>query len=169
MALIPSALITGGVGFLGSQIVRDLRKKYPECAITVMDFIQPSPSSAVAGVCYRTGNITNAKEVSDIVQDTKPVLIVHTAGKIPDLNLRYTQLEKPQIFQINVEGTRNMFSAAKEAGVQAFVYTSSIAVVTDAIDLEQKNVTEDYPRVGKFLDYGESKVWRCTQIEAIGF
>ena len=169
MVHIPSALITGGVGFLGSQITRELRKKYPECTVTVLDLIPPSSSRAIEGVCYRRGDVTNAKEVLDVVQDIRPALIIHTAGKVPKVHLRYGQLERPQMFQINVEGTRNVFDAAKAAGVQAFIYTSSITVALDAIDLEQINVTEDYPRIGKFLDYGESKVWSPIKIEPTAF
>jgi sterol-4alpha-carboxylate 3-dehydrogenase (decarboxylating) len=59
---------------------------------------------------------------------------------------------------VNVEGTRNMLAAARESGVEAFVYTSSCCCVTDNMSIQYPNIDESWPLSHQSLVYGESKV-----------
>ncbi len=160
---ISSALVTGGAGFVGSAIIDALLEQHPECAITSLD-VKPADGDAERRptVDYFTVDITDAKEVSRVVQEAKPSVIIHVAGIVATLSNRYTRKDRDLFWKINVEGTRNMLAAAKEAGVEAFVYTSSCCSVTDDVKYQYPNVDETWPTSHNSLIYGESKASPST-------
>lgn len=157
---ISSALVTGGTGFVGSAIVRALFDKHPECAVSVLDLRPPSDTDSSRDVRFYQADVTSLEEVSRVLREVKPEVVIHSAGIVPCVDDRYSRRMQAFVFRINVEGTRNVLRAAKEAGVKAFVHTSSCTVVTDALDYELPNVDERLPRMSRSLMYGESKVSR---------
>lgn len=69
----------------------------------------------------------------------KPDAVIHTAS--PNAFL------KPEIHEkVNVGGTKNLIKVSQDAGVKAFVYTSSASVVLDA-KAELINADERWPIV----------------------
>lgn len=87
----------------------------------------------------------------------KPQVVIHTAAVVGSPSLRYTQRERPKTWRVNVIGTKNTLEEAKISGVEAFVYTSSTAAVTDDMDTVFANVDERWPTCHSSLPYGESK------------
>lgn len=158
MVVIPSALITGGAGFLGSAIIDALLEQHPECAITSLD-VRPVTGNAQRGpsVKYVTVDLTILEDVVRVVQELKPSVIIHTAGIVPLLTSRYIRKDRALVWKVNVEGTRNMLAAARAAGVETFVYTSSCCSVTDDMKYQYPNVDESWPTSSQSLIYGESK------------
>ena len=155
---ISSALVTGGTGFVASAVINALLEQYPNCAVTSLD-LKPANGAAKhrSAVDYRTVDITDAKEASRAVHDAKPSVIIHAAGIVPSLTRRYTRKDRDLVWKVNVEGTRNMLAAAQEAGVRAFVYTSSCCSVTDDLKYQYPNIDETWPTSHHSLIYGESK------------
>ncbi len=69
-----------------------------------------------------------------------------------------------------MEGTRIILEKAREAGVSAFVYTSSADVVKGHSWQDLVNVNEDTPIPEKFDNaYGRSKVGSCCCFLSIIF
>ncbi len=66
---------------------------------------------------YRQGDITNREDVEALVEDAD--VVVHLAFIVLGASDRTRD--------INLEGSRNVFRAAAEAGVKRLVYTSSVA------------------------------------------
>ncbi|KAL2057132.1 hypothetical protein ABVK25_002871 [Lepraria finkii] len=150
-----SVLITGGTGFLGVFIVDAIQEQHLEWSITVLDLVLPkAPKDNVA---YEIGDVTDLQSVIAITDRIKPKVIIHTAGLVPELAGRYGRRLKERVWDTNVNGTRNMLSAAKKAGVEAFVWTGSCCAVTDDMRYQYPNIDETWPTSNTSLIYGESK------------
>ena len=150
-----SVLVTGGTGFLGVFIVDAIQEQHLEWSITVLDIVLPKAPRD--NVVYEIGDVTDLKSVTAIIDRIKPKVIIHTAGLVPELAERYGRKLKERVWDINVNGTRNMLSAAKKAGVEAFVWTGSCCAVTDDIRYQYPNIDETWPTSNTSLIYGESK------------
>ncbi|KAL9069078.1 MAG: hypothetical protein Q9161_005725 [Pseudevernia consocians] len=153
--MMTSVLITGGTGFLGSAIVDAVQEKHPEWIVTVLDL--DSPSVSRPNIKYENGNITNATAVNTLVDRIKPDVIIHSAGWVPGLTVRYGREHRDRVFNVNVNGTRNMLAAAKSSRVKAFVWTGSCTAITDDLRYQYRNIDERWPTSSHSLIYGESK------------
>ena len=151
-----SVLITGGIGFLGTFVVEAASAQHPEWEITVLDLNLPKIPKA--NIAYEAGDVTDLASVTAVVEKRKPNVIIHTAGIVPELAGRYGRKLRDRVFDINVNGTRNMLAAAKNAGVEAFVWTGSCCAVTDDMRYQYPNIDERWPTSDQSLIYGESKV-----------
>jgi dihydroflavonol-4-reductase len=121
----PTTLITGGTGFLGSHLVRQLveegTKDIRVMATSIPDWLVD------LGVETFEGSITNAEDVKRAVENIKE--IYHLAGKVS----RERELAR-EMYAVHVEGTRLLCDAAKKAGTKTIVLASSsgtIAVTED--------------------------------------
>lgn len=120
-----TTLITGGTGFLGSHLVRQLvevgNRDLRVMATAIPDWLVD------LGVETLEGSITNADDVKRAVQDIKE--IYHLAGKVSR-----EREQAREMYAIHVEGTRLLADAAREAGVKSIVLASTsgtIAVTAD--------------------------------------
>lgn len=77
--------------------------------------------------------------------------IFHLAGKAHAL--AETHQDEAEYFQINTEGTRKLLEAAKQAGVQKFIYFSSVKAVGDS-DIQPMDESVQAPAD---TPYGQSK------------
>lgn len=134
-----TVIVVGGCGFLGSHIVNFIVKRHPQTKIAVIDLRTTNNRNLSSTVSYHDGDITDPAAMQAIFTKVKPDAVIHTAS--PHFNL------KPEIHdKVNVGGTKVLLQAAQNAGVKAFVYTSSAGVVLDAIN-ELKNADERWPLV----------------------
>lgn len=161
---LPSVLVTGGSGFVGSAIVRAILEEYPQCQITILDMSLDSYLCQERGlehpnIKFLPVNILDTSGLNEAFQKLRPRTIVHTAGFVPPLAERYHRRMEKQAHEINVQGTRNVLEAAKAVGTEAFVYTSTCCVVIDDYSQSYANIDERWPVVerGTASIYGESK------------
>lgn len=156
--ILQNVLITGGTGFVGSATARALAEKHPECTITILDLNPPAQHALPNGISFIRVDITSTKEVYEAVEKVRPDVLIHTAGLVPGLSERFGRRLERLVWKINVEGTKNMLEAAKQAGVEGFIYTSTCCVITDNMDTPLPNIDERWPTPRSSLIYGESKV-----------
>lgn len=141
-------LVTGGSGFVGSAIVRELLAHGFRLRLAVRD-----PRQAAS-----LGDTVSAAVIGDLAE---PVdwsrhldgvdAVVHAAG----LAHAETKSAAKQLFKVNAEATDRLMQAARRAGVRATVYISSVRAVTGTRCDEL--VTEDHaPQPTN--DYGRSKL-----------
>ncbi|MGI9107726.1 MAG: NAD-dependent epimerase/dehydratase family protein [Pyrinomonadaceae bacterium] len=122
----PLTLVTGGTGFLGSHLVRQLVAA-GETKVRVLATSAPPAWLDESGVETLTGSITNREDVARALADVASVY--HLAGRVSR-----ERDDAHRMYELHVEGTRVLCEAAREAGVEAMVLASSsgtIAVTED--------------------------------------
>jgi len=127
-------LITGGTGFLGVHLVRQLldagEKNVRVIASSVPEWMKD------AGVEAVEGSVTNAEDVAIAVRGVSSIF--HLAGKVSRDNSDAVLMNK-----IHVQGTRLICEAAKEAGVKTMVLASSSGTI--AVSEDDHIHDETYP------------------------
>ena len=118
-------LVTGGGGFLGSSICRQLTDKDHE----VIAFQRSAADHLAAEEIHvARGDITDISDILLVAEGCDAV--IHTAGKAGVWG-------DPADFQrINVEGTANVIRACREQKIPFLVHTSSPSVVHSGGDIE---------------------------------
>ena len=109
-------LITGGAGFLGINLARNLLARgHRVVSYDIADFSYPERSQ----ITEVTGDIRNPKSLSRAMKGVD--IVIHTAAALPQY--------KPQdIYTTDIDGVRNVLQAALDANVQRMVHVSSTAV-----------------------------------------
>src|ERR687890_1655377 len=128
-------LITGGTGFLGSHLVRQLiedgAKDVRVMATSIPDWLVD------LGVETFAGSITNADDNKRAVEGISE--IYHLAGKVSR-----EREDAREMYDIHVQGTRLLCDAAKAAGVKTIVLASTSGTI--AVTKEGDTVPDEtYP------------------------
>ena len=128
------ALVTGGGGFLGSNIVRMLLDK----GLTVRT-LQRSDNAELRtlGVKIIRGDISNQTTVINATEDCD--VIFHVAAKAGVWG------DYDDYYQCNVTGTKNIIEACQTHNIQKLIYTSSPSVVFTGNNEENINESTPYP------------------------
>jgi UDP-glucose 4-epimerase len=153
------ALVTGGAGFIGSNLVDALFARGDE--VTVVDDLSTGKrenlEQAIAnGATFAEVDIREANAVNDVVARFKPEVIFHLAAQI---DVRKSVADPAADARINVEGTANVLSAAQAHGVRRFVNTSTGGAIYG--EGRQLPAPEDHPSAPE-APYGLSK-WCAEQ------
>lgn len=135
-------LITGGCGFLGSNLAADALSRGDE--LVVFDNLYRSGSrenlawlQAQGKFTFEHGDIRNQNDITRIVQSFKPDAIFHLAGQVA----MTTSIVNPRMdFEVNVMGTHNLLEAVRQHAPDAIVVYSSTNKVYG--DLEQYTYSE---------------------------
>jgi len=139
------ALVTGGGGFLGQAIVRQLVARGD--AVTVLSR-GAYPELAPLGVMLRRGSVTSMPDVTDAARGCD--VVFHVAAKAGIWGMR------DDYEASNVTGTANVLAACRALGIHRLVHTSSPSVVFGSAPLE--GVDESVPYATHFLaDYPRTK------------
>ena len=127
-------LVTGGGGFLGSEICRQLLARGDQVIA-----YQRSPADALEklGAHVVQGDITDAGLLNAASEDIDA--IIHTAAKA-GLSVHYDDYFGP-----NITGTENVLSACHRNGIKKLVFTSSPSVTHSDGDIEGGTETLPYP------------------------
>ena len=118
-----TTLITGGTGFLGAHLVRQLVDAGQK-DIRVMATSIPGWLTGL-GVDTFEGSITNPDDVVRAVEGVTE--IYHLAGKVSR-----DKDDSREMYKLHVEGTRLLCDAAKTAGVKTMVLASSSGTIAVA-------------------------------------
>jgi nucleoside-diphosphate-sugar epimerase len=127
-------LVTGGGGFLGSAICKQLvAAGYTVCAFNR----NRHPALEALGVEQRIGDIANLDSVAAASEDVDA--IVHSAGKVG----AWGRLE--DYYETNVRGTDNVLATCELHQIDKLVFTSSPSVVHGGGDLDGVDESVPYP------------------------
>ncbi|HBA86615.1 MAG TPA: 3-beta hydroxysteroid dehydrogenase [Geobacter sp.] len=128
------ALVTGGGGFLGSAIVRQLVARGDQ----VVSFSRGDyPHLAVLGAEQRRGDLSDLEALKAAAKGCDTVF--HVAAKAGIWG------DYQEYYQANVVGTENVIAACRLLSIDRLVYTGSPSVVFDGSDVEGGNELLPYP------------------------
>jgi nucleoside-diphosphate-sugar epimerase len=127
-------LVTGGGGFLGSAICRQLLQRGEE---VIAYQRSPAPALEARGAQVVQGDLADQAALGQAAVGCDGV--IHTAAKAGAWG-SYDDYYRP-----NVEGTDHVISACRKQGVPYLVYTSSPSVVHGGGDIEGGDESLPYP------------------------
>lgn len=148
---MPRYLITGGAGFIGSNIAHALAKRGE--TVRILDDFSTGRAENLAGIVDRIeivrGDLRDPAAVGHAVRAVE--IVLHQAA----LNSNPRSIKEPgPTNAVNVGGTLTLLEAARQAGVRRVVYASSSSVYGESEALPK---TEDLPLLPK-APYGVSKL-----------
>lgn len=142
------ALVTGGTGFVGSNIALRLIERRWDVRILArqnsrQDLLEGGPFEFITGDVLEPETLAPAMQGIDMV--------FNAAGVVDHWNQG-----KDAMYHVNVEGTRNVMEAALQAGIGRVVHTSSTA----ALGIHPDEIVDEafqFNVQGEQFPYGHSK------------
>jgi len=143
-------LITGGAGYIGSHVVKELRRR--GYRPLVYDNLSTGYRWAVKKDELIEGDLEDKEKLQIVLEKEKPLAVMHFAASA----LVGESVERPELyFRNNVVNSFNLLEAMLAAGVKYFIFSSSAAVYGDP---QQLPLVEAHP-LAPVNPYGESKVF----------
>ena len=155
--------VTGGTGFIGANLVRLLLTQ----GYTVKVLVRPNSkldNLQSLDVEIITGNL-NDLDLEQKMQGCR--VLFHVAA-----HYSLWQADKEAVYRNNVLGTRNVLTAARQAGIERTIYTSSVAAIGVgkngiAVDETYQSPVEKlvghYKKSKYFAEQEASKAYRSGQ------
>jgi UDP-glucose 4-epimerase len=148
------ALVTGGAGFIGSNLVDALLDRGDE--VTVFDNLasgkRENLDGALArGAGFEEADIRDAERMLAVLSSARPDIVFHLAAQI---DVRTSIKDPAWDAGVNVVGTINLLEAARQTGVKRVVNTSTGGAIYG--DAEVMPTPETAP-ARPMAAYGQSK------------
>ena len=149
------AFVTGGAGFIGSNLVDALAGRGDE--VTVVDDLSTGRASNLedalaGGAVLHEADIRDGERLAGLVEAAAPDVIFHLAAQI---DVRRAVADPAFDAHVNVIGTINVLEAARRAGVRRIVNSSTGgAIYGDAATIP---TPEDHV-AAPMAPYGQSKL-----------
>lgn len=125
--------VTGGAGFIGSNLVKDLVKNHLVKVIDDLSTGHIENLDQVRGVEFIQGSITDLPLLKDVFSEVDFVLHQAALPSVP------RSIKDPiSSNMVNVDGTLNVLVAARDCGVKKVVYASSSSVYGDTQTLPKQ-------------------------------
>ncbi len=153
------ALVTGGAGFIGSNVADALLARGDEVAV-IDDLssgrIENLESALAAGATFHQLDIRDADAVSAAFEAARPELVFHCAAQI---DVRRSLADPAFDASVNVVGTINVLEAAHASGARRLVNTSTGGAIYGETDVMPTPETVEAAPVSA---YGQSK--QCAEL-----
>ena len=140
-----TTLVTGGTGFVGSNIIKTLAQRGHD--VLCFDLVEPDGMVAkyiepwASQIDFVKGNILEMDDLKRAVQGRTIDKVIHAA--VFTATRQDIEAERSSsIVQINAVGTTNLLELARELPIQRFLYVSSAAVYGESLG-EEESLHED--------------------------
>src|SRR5438034_748181 len=127
---MPRVLVTGGAGFIGSNLVRALLERGDE--VRVLDNFSTGNRANLDGLGVEVveGELRSYERVHNAIRGVETVFHLGALGSVP------RSVQDPLTSSaVNIEGTLNVLLAARDEGIRRVVYSSSSSVYGSRTDL----------------------------------
>ncbi|WP_437395709.1 NAD-dependent epimerase/dehydratase family protein [Flagellimonas lutimaris] len=132
-------LVTGGVGYLGSNLISQLIK-YGCDDVHSIDLEHTEEKNPK--ITFHQVNLLDSSTLSDIVKEIKPTLVYHLAA---NLNRSRDFSIVQQLMDVNFTGTTNLLNVLEDIPYKNFIYTSTSEVYGG------KDITPPFKEIGDFV------------------
>ena len=121
-------IITGAAGHLGSTVIGMLKGK--DCEVRGL-ILPEEQAEDTENVTFYKGDVTKPDTLRPLFENRygKETYVIHTAGIIDIQNA-----VSPLIYNVNVNGTKNILRLCREYGVKRLVYVSSVHAIPEGAD-----------------------------------
>lgn len=116
-------LVFGGAGYIGSHMVRNLRRAGH--AVAVFDNFSTGHRAAVAGETVLEGDLLRPTEIDRALDAFRPDVVLHFAARSL---VGESMIDPALYYENNVCGTYNLLQALRRHGVERLVFSSTAAV-----------------------------------------
>jgi UDP-glucose 4-epimerase len=146
-------LVTGGAGFIGSNLVDALLEAGHE--VVVLDDLSSGKDenlrdALAAGARLQRADVRDPARVLAVAQEAQPEVIFHLAAQI---DVRKSVADPAFDARTNVEGTINVLEAARAVGARIINVSTGGAIYGDAEVIPSPETIEPLPEA----PYGQSK------------
>jgi UDP-glucose 4-epimerase len=122
-------LVTGGTGFIGAYVVRDLVKSGDrvvcfDIAPNAQLLADVVPAAQLQGVTVVRGDVTDWSQLFHTLRQHRVDKIVHLASLLTSSS----EANFPLALKVNCQGTNHVFEGAALLGLEKVVWASSVAV-----------------------------------------
>jgi nucleoside-diphosphate-sugar epimerase len=157
-------LVTGGTGFLGSYIIKELvEKNYSIRAIrrSTSKFPFYISQRVFEKVQWVQGDILDTLSLEDAMDGVD--MVIHSAAIVS-----FHKADKVEMYQVNTMGTTNVVNTALEKNISRFIHVSSVAALgrtkmSSHVNEEKKwqeNHNNTHYAISKYK--AEMEVWRAV-------
>jgi nucleoside-diphosphate-sugar epimerase len=147
--------VTGGTGFIGGAVVRQLRARGDDVVALARDPAKGAPLEEV-GCTVVAGDLGDERAIRSGVEGCDAV--IHAAAVY---EVGIPAREREPMREANVGGTERVLGAALEAGVGKVVYVSTVGIFGNT---DGQIVDEGYEHQGEFLSEYEKTKWEAHQV-----
>jgi dihydroflavonol-4-reductase len=148
-----TTLVTGAAGFLGSHVTRQLVARGEDVRV-LMRVSSTNRAIADLSLEYVTGDLRDAASLDRAMKGVKRVF--HVAA-----DYRLWARRSKEIYDSNVGGTKNLLEAAKRAGVEQLIYTSTVATI--AVDRPQHPNEFTDAKLEEMVGHYKRSKWMAEQ------
>jgi dihydroflavonol-4-reductase len=136
--------LTGGTGFIGSEVARRLRARGDEVRALVRDPARAAELENI-GCTLAMGDVGDQTAIREAMKDSDGV--IHCAGMYV---VGIAKSRRPEMYAANVTGTENVLGAALEQGIKKVVYISTVNAFGNT---EGRVVDESHLHSEKYVSY----------------
>jgi UDP-glucose 4-epimerase len=154
-----SILVTGGAGYIGSHVVRQLGERGE--SVVVLDNLSTGYRSAVLHGQLVIGDTADRELVARLLKEHQIDTVMHFAAHtiVPE-----SVADPLKYYGNNTSATRNLLQCCRDAGVKQFVFSSTAAVY----GLPASGVASEDSPTAPINPYGSSKLMSEIMLRDLG-
>ncbi len=151
-------LVTGGAGYIGSHVVRDLAEK--GYLPVVFDNLSTGNRESVLSGEFIEGDLAHIELVKEVIQKYQIKSVIHFAASI---EVEESVRQPLKYFKNNFVNSTNLVECCVQLGIQNFVFSSTAAVY----GIPQELPVHEQAPLKPINPYGYSKMFTETMLNSV--